>query len=271
MSNIKMIFRFVLGFITFVLVTILSIIIILKSTLFNKNYIIQKLDDNKYYEKLTKEITNDMSYSMLSSGVDRDIIADIITENEVKNEVNNMLQSIYAGSKYEVNTGEISARLKSKIEEYAQKNGKKITDENSFENLISNVVDIYKKQINLYGYFDGFANKVVNINELLSIVIVIVVLLIVINLLIIRYLFHGRFLGVTLFSSGMALCFLKVFVLEKIDVDNLEIITQSFSLMLKIIMKDISNILLMSVFILLLFGVVITIFSSFKKIKRIKK
>ena len=52
MKNVKMVTRIILGLIASFFLIILSVLLIMKSTILNKDYVIKKISDDNYYDKL---------------------------------------------------------------------------------------------------------------------------------------------------------------------------------------------------------------------------
>lgn len=270
MKNVKMILGGILGFISFVLLIILTIFIISKFNILNKNYVLEKLEEHDYYEKVYKEIKQEQEHNILSSGLDKVILNDLFTEEDVKDDLKCLIGSIYSDSKYEVNLSKIKEKLDKNIDDYLKEKDIKADDEKALEEFKNNIIDIYKDETSIYGYLNGFKGKYGKIDKVISICIIAILILISINLLIIKFL-HKNYLGIILLSAGGALLYLKLFIWEGIDVKNIIIISESFSNVLKSILTDFGGSMMMYALIFIILGIIISILSSFKKIKRIKR
>lgn len=268
MKNVKMIVRIILGFISSICLMLLALLFIMKSTLLNKNYILQKLSDN-YYINVSAEIKEDMENNMLSSGIDKSVLEGIFGEQDVREDVNNLVHSIYNGSKYEIDTSKIKSSLKFNIDNYLKENNLEASDD-KLDEFIHRIVKIYKDEVEIYGYFDNFGGKYNILNNMVNISIVILVFAVSVSLFIIRKL-HKKYYGVIFMTSGLCLVYLKYFIWEKIDFKNLIIISDSFSNVLKKVLTDISSDILILAITFIIVGIILNIFSSFKKIKRIKR
>ena len=115
MDKLKPLIKVTLGFITTLILILIVLLIIFKLTVFNKSYLLKTLDENNYYNELTKEIQKDMEYNLLSSGLDKTILNDLVIKNEVKSDVMNLVDSIYSGNTFELNTKNITEKLTGRV------------------------------------------------------------------------------------------------------------------------------------------------------------
>lgn len=270
MKNVKMFTRIILGLIASFFLIILSVLLIMKYTILNKDYVIKKISDDNYYDKLYEEIKKDMENNTLSSGIDKEVINDIYTEDMVRDDVSGLIGSIYSGNKFEINLEKIEGNLNESIDEFLNKNNLKADDENALNNFKERIVNVYKDEVSLYGYFNNIGDKYKKVDNVCNILIALLIVIISLNLFIIRKL-HKKYYGVTFLSAGLGLIYLKMFIWEGIDIKNIIIISDSFSNVLKNILNDIGTKLLTLSIIFIILGIILNITSSFKKIKRIRR
>lgn len=271
MSKIKIVLRGILGFVCSALMFIFAFLLIIRVTVYNKNYVLKKLDQVNYYEKVYSEISKDMKNNMLSSGLDEVVLDSLFTENDVIKDTKNLIGSIYSGSKFEIDTDFLKDRLDKNIKDYLSKNNIEVTDQKALDKFVSNIVSIYKKEIGLYGYFENYTKKFVKIGKFIDAGIVITIFLIIILMAVLRFVLHRKYLGVVLLSSGMMLLYFKFYIYEQIDMKNILIISDSFSKFIKQLLLDINNYILISSIVLLFMGIFFNVICAFKKVKRKKK
>ena len=271
MNRIKIILRVFLGFGCSVFMFILAFLLIIRVTIYNKNYVLKKLDEINYYEKVYLEISNDMKNNLLSSGLDETILENLFTENDVLNDINGLIGSIYSGSKYEVDTAYLKDKLNKNIKDYLNKNNTEVTDQKALDKFISNIISIYKKEISLYGHIEGYTNKFIKVGKFIDVSIVVITFLLIIFLVILRWPLHRKYEGVISLSAGMMLLYFKFYIYEQIDMKNILIISDSFSKLIKELLLDINNYIFILAIILLFAGIFLNFVNSFKKVKRRKK
>ena len=264
------VFGYILGFLTSIILVLISMLLVFKMTVFNKSYLLKKLDSSNYYDKVYDEIGKDMKNSLRSSGLDESVVNNLYTKSDVKNDINNLVGSIYSGSKYYASTEEIENKLNSNIDKYLSSKNIVLQDRKALDSYVSSVTEVYFKETGLYGYFQNYTSKFMKLSNIIdftiSFGIIIVVIIIVIN----KYKFKIHFLGVTLLSSSMMILYLRYFIWNKIDYENILIVSKAFSDVLRKILTDINDYSMYFICAFALLGFVLIFINSWKN-KRKKK
>ena len=272
MSRVKVVLRGFLGFICSILLFLIVIVSIIKLTVYNKNYVLKSIENDDYYSKVYTEINDDMKNSLLSSGLDESILEGLFTKNDLKKETKNLIGSIYSGSKFKVDTETFRERLNTNIDKFLKEKNIQITDQKSLDTFVSNIVSVYKKEISLYGYLENYVNKFVKIGNLLDVAMIVMVVLLLVCFIILRYSLHRRYSGVICMSACLMLLFFKSYIYEQIDMKNILIISDSFSSLLRRILLDINDKMLLTAFILLMLGILLNLKNSFlRKRRKVRK
>lgn len=264
------VFGYILGFLASIIIVLISMLLTLKLTVFNKSYLLKTLDVNNFYDKVYDEIGKDMKNSLRSSGLDESVVSNIYKKSDVKNDIINLVGSIYSGSKYYSSTQEIESKLNNNIDKYLASKNIILDDKDTLDSYVSSVVDVYSKETSLYGYFQNYTSKFVKISNLMDFIIAFGIILIVVIIIIDKYKLKIHFLGVTLVSSSIMLLYLRYFIWNKIDYENILIISKHFSDVLRNILMDINNYSMYFAIAFALSGFVLIFINSWKK-KRKKK
>lgn len=273
MSRVKIVLRGILGFICSILLFLIVIVSIIKLTVYNKNYVLKSIENDDYYSKVYEEINSDMKNSLLSSGLDESILKGLFTKNDLKKETKNLIGSIYSGSNYKVDTDTFKERLNTNIDKFLKEKNIQVTDQKSLDTFVSNIVSVYEKEISLYGYLQNYVNKFVKIGNLLDVAMIVMIILLLICFIILRYPLHRRYSGVICMSACLMLLFFKSYIYEQIDMKNILIISDSFSSLLRRVLLDINDKMLLSAFILLIVGILLNLKNSFlrRRKKRVRR
>ena len=139
------------------------------------------------------------------------------------------------------------------------------------EAYTNKITKVYEDEIGLYGYLNDYVSKFVKIGNIILILIPILTLLVLINICFIRFKLNGKYSGVIVLSSALMLIYIKIYILEKIDIQNLLVISKSFSSVLKKVLTDINDYILISSFTLIIISLMLNIINSFRKKRRIRK
>ena len=231
-------------FIWLLMIDIISFIClnIFSKTILNQSYILSQLEEEKYYENVYYQIQNSFEGYIGPSGLEETILNGIYSKDKVKQDIINVVNYIYTGKNYEINTEEIQVNLSNNINESLLNYNLSEEEKKSIVQFEEEIINEYKKQITHSQYFDKLANYIPKIIEN---VLIIKIAMGVIGFLIIGILFFinkknfVKFMITIIISvlgSGLFLLFAKFWTTSKIEISNITILSDSFS-------KVISNIL----------------------------
>ena len=154
-----------------ILLTLLTVLLILKFTVLNEKNVIKKLEKSNYYENVYNEIKDNMSYVTAKSGYSKKIVSDIFTQEDVKKDINNFVKSMYKGEHLQINVELLKENLNRNLEENIEEKNI-VKTENEKSNYISKMTSIYKNEIRLMNQMDNFSKSLSKFNNLTNIVIV---------------------------------------------------------------------------------------------------
>lgn len=263
----KNIAGYIISFFLTILLVILFLLGIMKTTVLNENYVIKIFEKNNYYKLISDKIKENMEDYMRSSGLDKEILDNLFTEEDVKNDVKKYLDKIYKDEKIEFNDSILKEKLTKNIEELLAKQNLVITDKNAIDSFVSEMVKIYQNETNLYNLVDDYIEpfqKVINISNIAFIGILIISIL----LLILVILMKIHCLGTVTLASGLMLIFVRFVIYEKIDFKNLLIISDEFSKILNKILTNIANLIAIYAGIFIVLGLILALAESFMAVKK---
>ena len=267
---------YILGFLASIIFVLISMLLVLKMTVFNKSYLLKNLEASNYYDKVYSEIEKDMKNSLRSSGLDESVVDNLYKKStsvgvwrykksDVKNEIINLVGSIYSGSKYYVSFDEVESKLNNNIDKYLKSKNIILEDRKALDSYVSSITEVYSKEVGLYGYFQNYTSKFLKISNIIDFIIAFGVILIVLIILINKYKFKIKFLGVTFFSSSVMILYLRYFIWNKIDYKNILIISKAFSDVLRKMLLDINTYSMYFVYLFALLGLLLIFINSWKK------
>ena len=184
--------KVLINLLKFIFITILTIclialgaITVASSTVLDKNYVIQKLEETDFYSGTYKLVESNFEKYIYQSGLDEDVLKSICTEDKVKNDINLMLSNIYDGTNKTIDTAEISTNLNTNIDKLGIKTKQNEKAINEFVTHICNeytdtlVHSKYENQINnVYKKAINNLNKVYNAILIVTVVDLILILII---------------------------------------------------------------------------------------------
>ena len=226
-------------FIWLLMIDIISFIClnIFSKTILNQSYILSQLEEEKYYENVYYQIQNSFEGYIGPSGLEETILNGIYSKDKVKQDIINVVNYIYTGKNYEINTEEIQVNLSNNINESLLNYNLSEEEKKSIVQFEEEIINEYKKQITHSQYFDKLANYIPKIIEN---VLIIKIAMGVIGFLIIGILFFinkknfVKFMITIIISvlgSGLFLLFAKFWTTSKIEISNITILSDSFSIL----------------------------------------
>lgn len=243
--------KVLINLLKFIFITILTIclialgaITIASSTVLDKNYVIQKLEETDFYSGTYKLVESNFEKYIYQSGLDEDVLKNICTEDKVKNDINLMLSNIYDGTNKTIDTTEISTNLNANIDKLGIKTKQNEKAINEFVTHICNeytdtlVHSKYENQINnVYKKAINNLNKVYN--ALLIVIVVDLILILIIN---------NKKVSKNLQDIGIAMMATSIFglagcqiVQAKVNIQGIKIFNDVFSNSLVTIVQDVFN------------------------------
>ncbi len=234
-------------FIWLLMIDIISFIClnIFSKTILNQSYILSQLEEEKYYENVYYQIQNSFEGYIGPSGLEETILNGIYSKDKVKQDIINVVNYIYTGKNYEINTEEIQVNLSNNINESLLNYNLSEEEKKSIVQFEEEIINEYKKQITHSQYFDKLANYIPKIIEN---VLIIKIEMGVIGFLIIGILFFinkknfVKFMITIIISvlgSGLFLLFAKFWITSKIEISNITILSDSFSKVISNILREI--------------------------------
>lgn len=275
-----------LVFIWLLMIDILSFIWlnIFSRTILNQNYILSQLEKEKYYENVYKQIQSSFEGYIAPSGFDETILNGIYSEEKVKQDIINVVNYIYTGKEYEINTEQMQEKLQINIYESLLNYNVSEEEKKSITQFEKELISEYQKQVSHNQYFDKLANYFPKIIENISSIKIsmvaiglgIIVILVFINKR--NFVKFIKAITISVLGSGLFLLFVKFWIISKIEISNISILSDTFS-------KVISNILgeilwqwgiigiiltIVCIILLIIFNILLYKDNTNKKIKIIK-
>ena len=156
------------------------------STVLNKDYVVQKLEETDFYAGTYKLVEANFENYIYQSGLDEEVLKEICSQDKVKKDINIMLNNIYSGTNQSIDTTEISEKLNANIDKSGIKNKQNESAINEFvKHICQEYTDTlvhskYETEINrMYNKINTMLNKVYNV--LLIVLVVDLILIIIIN------------------------------------------------------------------------------------------
>ena len=247
MKNVKKTISYILSFILMVIIVSITILNILSKTVFNKKYIISKIEENSYYEKLNKNIKLGFEEYIQQSGLDEEVLENIYSKEDVKKDLNKVIDNIYENKKEKISTDKVKEKLKNNINIYLKGTKLNKSQKEAINEFIEKISKRYENEINHISKINEISNAIANINKytektnqiLIISIIAIITIIILINIKNISEIIKNIFIA--LLGAGLILITIYMYITMSIKIKDLLIIDKAFSELIKDILTNIIN------------------------------
>lgn len=268
MRIFKKTIKYILTIIITILIIVYLLINLLSSTILNESYILSKLEETGYYDKIYDYVLSNFENYIHQSGFDEEVLDNIITKEKVRNDTRAIISNIFNGIAEDIEVKDIEEKLNENINN--QLAGMTLTEaqKQSIELFVKTICDEYTTTISHFKYethINTAYSKIMEYLELGSKIILIIagvslIVLIILNRKIIYRNF--MYLGISLLSSGAFFVIVNIYINAKVKVQNILILNDAISESLRKLLGDILNIEFKYGIILLVLGIMFTLISN---------
>lgn len=217
----KIILSYITKFIQSISFFLLTLSLILLLTIFNESYILELLENNNYYQELYLNTKEEVSNYLEQSGLEENILDNVITKDNIKKTIITTLDNLYTNKEIKTDTTTITEELTKRINDYVKTNNIQVENKNTISTLVAKLVSIYKEEISYNNTFEKARPLFNKVHLLSKIVLVFSIIISIITYLINRYLFKDRNIIVSLFTNGILLIGLVLYIKNIISINDI--------------------------------------------------
>ena len=262
----KKVISYILSFILVLMLLFLCLLAILKSTILNEEYLISKLEEANYYERMNGEIIEQFKNYTIQSGLSDDVLENLFTEDKLKQDINNVINSIYTGEALEISTSEIRENLKENILAEVEKEGKTVDfEDEAMVEYLKAIESAYESQVSYststINSIGSTFEKIISLAKtaqtiLVTVIVVVAILLIAIN---IKVIFGLNYIAISGMASGLFILVSRIMLEHSTDLKNIMVINQATSNVIQLIINDVLTKITIIGVILLVIGLVFSV------------
>ena len=262
----KKVISYILSFILVLMLLSLCLLAILKSTILNEEYLISKLEEANYYERMNGEIIEQFKNYTIQSGLSDDVLENLFTEDKLKQDINNVINSIYTGEALEISTSEIRENLKENILAEVEKEGKTVDfEDEAMVEYLKAIESAYESQVSYststINSIGSTFEKIISLAKtaqtiLVTVIVVVAILLIAIN---IKVIFGLNYIAISGMASGLFILVSRIMLEHSTDLKNIMVINQATSNVIQLIINDVLTKITIIGVILLVIGLVFSV------------
>ncbi len=258
------------------IIAIISIILLtnLSKTILNKNYILENFEKSNFYANMENEVIENFEKYILQSGLEETVIENIVSEQKIEEDVEGIINAIYDGTDYKIDTTTIETKLKENINNYLAEY--KLTEENekTISQFIKTIGNEYKILLDYTDYtsrINHIYNKIITIKNVIEPILITCIIVICIVLLIIEYKQIYNIIslfGIAMLSTGIFYIVCTYILKLNVKIENMQILNDSISkVIINIIQGIVDKINSMNIYIIvagILFIIISNIIKSIK-------
>ena len=262
----KRVISYILSFILVLMLLSLCLLAILKSTILNEEYLISKLEEANYYERMNGEIIEQFKNYTIQSGLSDDVLENLFTEDKLKQDINNVINSIYTGEALEISTSEIRENLKENILAEVEKECKTVDfEDEAMVEYLKAIESAYESQVSYststINSIGSTFEKIISLAKtaqtiLVTVIVVVAILLIAIN---IKVIFGLNYIAISGMASGLFILVSRIMLEHSTDLKNIMVINQATSNVIQLIINDVLTKITIIGVILLVIGLVFSV------------
>ena len=273
----KRIIQYIISTILALSIITLTIVNIFSSTILNKEYILSKLQEQNYYDKIYEEVESNFENYIHQSGLDEEVLEGIVTKKKIQDDTTIIINNIYDGIDEKISTEEIRNNLKEKINNSIE--GKISTSQQqSIDTFIDTICNEYETTISHTNY-EKKINSIINkLNKYLSLTkkgltIIMIISVISLILLTLKNIYEmASKIGIAFVIDGLILILSEKYICSKIKIDTIIILNKGISDVLQSILKEILANILKSGSIMLGLGILLVIiYGIIKSICKVRR
>ena len=257
---------YVLSFVLVLMLLSLCLLAIVKSTILDEKYMISKLEDANYYERMNGEIIEQFKNYTIQSGLSDEVLENLFTEDKLKQDINNVIDSIYTGKELEISTSEIRENLKENILTEVEKEGKTVDfEDEAMEEYLKAIESAYESQVSYststINSIGSTFEKVISLAQTAQIIVIVVTIVIAVLIIIlnIKQIFGLNYLAISSMASGLFILIAKFLLGQSTDLKNIMLINQATSHVIQLVIEDFLAKVTIAGVVLLIIGLIFSI------------
>lgn len=235
------------------------------STILSEQYILSKLEETDYYNKIYESVKSNFENYIHQSGLEETVLENIVSKEKVRKDTKIIISNLYDELEQKIDTQEIRDNLNNNIKETLGEQNITKTQQSSIDTFVDHICNeytdtmshfSYEKQINQYYQkamqYINLAKKV-----LLIIIGLAILLLLVLNLK--RIYKFVLLLGISLTTTGTFLVIVNLFINSKVKIQTITILNDAISDTVRSVLADILHMIMNNGSIMLISGILLII------------
>lgn len=236
------ILKFIIMLILVVCILFFGIKNIVLSTIMDKDYVLNKLEETNFYSGTYELVESGFENYIAQSGLEEEVLNNICTEEKIKNDIGIIINNIYNGTNEEIDTTEIANNLNANIDKLDVRTSQ---NKSALDKFVQRICTEYKNTILNTKYentIHEILNKTTNLLEKLQTIVTIVTIISVICLILLNIKNISKLvgnIGTVLLSSSVTILVVINLINANINISAIKLFNNVFSSSIVTILQDI--------------------------------
>lgn len=236
------ILKFIIMLILVVCILFFGIKNIVLSTIMDKDYVLNKLEETNFYSGTYELVESGFENYIAQSGLEEVVLNNICTEEKIKNDIGIIINNIYNGTNEEIDTTEIANNLNANIDKLDVRTSQ---NKSALDKFVQQICTEYKNTILNTKYentINEILNKTTNLLEKLQTIVTIVTIISVICLILLNIKNISKLvgnIGTVLLSSSVTILVVINLINANINISAIKLLNNVFSSSIVTILQDI--------------------------------
>lgn len=167
--------KIILAFVCSLCLFSLMVLGVLRSTLFNQEFMVDQVHETKYAEMIAKEINTNIADIGLASNIPAEVLSDVVPAEVVQQNIDSYIRGIYTDVPFNlIGTDQIEANMDQAIAKYAEEKNIKISEEmtKNLTYMKESAISIFDQYVKL-PYLLTYGHKVMQFDDTLILLFIV--------------------------------------------------------------------------------------------------
>lgn len=241
----KNVLRYIIAIVLTILIITFLLINLLSSTILSEKYMLSKLEETDYYNKMYNYVQSCFENYINQSGLDENVLDNIVSKEKIKKDTKIIISNIYDGTNEKIDTQEIKDNLDNNINKSLKNQKLNANQKESINTFISEITNEYKNAMSHTSYekqINNVYSKIMKYIDVVKKVLLVTILLFAIILVLLclnRVYRIFTMLGITMLSSGLFFTITDIYINTKIKIQTITILNDAVSDTVRNILQEI--------------------------------
>lgn len=238
---------------------------IASSTILSEQYILSKLEETDYYNKIYESVKSNFENYIHQSGLEETVLENIVSKEKVRKDTKIIISNLYNGLEQKIDTQEIRDNLNKNIKETLGEQNITKTQQSSIDTFVDHICNEYTDTMSHFSYekqINQVYQKVIKYIDLAKKVLLITIGLAILLLLVLNLKRIYKFvslLGISLTTTGTFLVIVNLFINSKVKVQTITILNDAISDTVRSVLAEILHMIMNNGSIMLISGILLII------------